>query len=51
MTIADAQWWERLSATDSPLLPTVWLMQVWLKLGWAVVTAWLGAALAQKLSQ
>jgi hypothetical protein len=51
MNVADAQWWERLFATDNPLLPTLWLMQACLSLGWAVVTAGLGAVLAQKLSR
>lgn len=49
MNIPDSHVWERMFATDAPQLPSLWLMQVWLHLGWAVVTAWLGCALGQRL--
>jgi hypothetical protein len=35
-------------ASDNPQLPSLWMMQVWLSLGWAVVTAWMGVALVQR---
>ena len=38
-------WLAQALATDSPVLPAVGAMQVWLHLGWSVVLAWLGACL------
>jgi hypothetical protein len=39
-------WLAQALATDSPVLPTRFAMQVWLHLGWSVVLAWLGANLS-----
>ncbi|MGI9132596.1 MAG: hypothetical protein ACR2I0_01435, partial [Rhodoferax sp.] len=33
---------------SAPLWPAPWLMHLWLGLGWALVTAWLGASLAAR---
>ena len=45
----DVGWWTPMLATDAPLLPFPWLLQMWLKLGWAVATAWLGGQVVQRL--
>jgi len=50
VSIPETAWWVRMLASDNPQLPSLWLMQMWLNLGWAVVTAWLGCALVQRLS-
>lgn len=39
-------WLAQALATDSPVLPTHFAMQVWLHLGWSVVLAWQGANLS-----
>ena len=39
-------WLAQAWATDSPALPTMGAMQVWLQLGWSVVLAWLGVSLS-----
>lgn len=39
-------WLAQAFATDSPALPTLGAMQVWLHLGWSVVLAWLGVSLS-----
>lgn len=37
---------EQLTRGDAPALPTLALTQLWLHLGWGVVLAWLGSAVA-----
>jgi hypothetical protein len=39
-------WLETLTRTDAPALPSLELTQLWLRLGWGVVLAWLGSAIA-----
>lgn len=49
MNFAEVPWWTRMLATDAPQLPPLWLMTGWLNWGWAVVTAWLGGTLGERL--
>ena len=44
-----AGWLAQVMATDSPALPTLGTMQVWLHLGWSVVLAWLGVWLMGRM--
>ncbi len=44
-------WVTPLLSSDSPLLPTAWVMQWALRLSWSVVLAWLGASVAGQWSQ
>ena len=48
MNLAETSGWALMFASDNPQLPSLWMMQVWLNMGWAVVTAWLGGALVQR---
>ena len=42
MTAPIESWFALLLATDAPALPSPSVMQLWLRLGWSAVLAWLG---------
>ena len=42
-------WLDAVCATDTALLPTLVVQQVWLHLGWSVVLAWLVLVVAQRV--
>jgi hypothetical protein len=49
MMSVGVSWWSELLATDAPALPTPWVMQLGLGLGWALVLALLGAGLTCRM--
>lgn len=51
MNAAGWGWVTPLLSSDSPLLPTAWVMQWALHLSWSVVLAWLGASVVGYWSQ
>lgn len=44
-----AHWWALLCAKDAPALPSAWVMQLGLSVGWALVLATVGACLGGSL--
>lgn len=40
--------WDALQATDAALLPTLAVQQIWLRVGWAAVLAWLALVCLQR---
>jgi hypothetical protein len=48
MSSQPLDWLGQLLATDALLLPAPWLMRAWMCLGWGIVTAWLGVAVAKR---
>lgn len=42
MTVPLDNWFALLLATDAPALPSPSVMQLWLRLGWSAVLAWMG---------
>jgi hypothetical protein len=41
--------WDALQATDAALLPALVAQQIWLRVGWAVVLAWLALVAVQRV--
>jgi len=50
MTVPIEHWPALLMATDAPALPTPSVMQLWLRLGWSVVLAWMGVLAMGRLA-
>lgn len=51
MNMDSVNWLAPLVSVDSPVLPSPWVMQWWLYLGWSVVLVWGFSALGKALPQ